>query len=151
MNESLVVDSKQKMLTIKEIIEIAAKQTGVKRPLEEVIHMLTIELSMPNIWKCREGNTLFIAHKTHLPGVGYIRALNADTGRNYVDNIRKVAHASYKVGFDTLVTQFTDPAVLTAFKIIAQNPPKDMGFATQRTNDGGYQVTLQVGKPRRKK
>ena len=147
----MVVDSNEKMLTVQEIIEISAKQTGVTRPLEEVIQMLTIELTMPNIWKCRIGNTLFIFHKSAKPGVGYVRALNADIARNYVNNILEAAKSSYEVGFDTLVTQFTDDAPLVAFKIIARNPPKDMGFAVQRTNDGGYQVTLQVGKPRRGK
>ena len=145
----MVVDSNQKMLTVQEIIEIAAEQTGSKRPIEEIIQMLTVELTMPNIWKFREGNTLFIFHKSAKPGVGYVRALNADIARNYVNNILEAAKSSYEVGFDTLVTQFTDDAPLVAFKIIARNPPKDMGFAVQRTNGGGYQVTLQVGKPRR--
>jgi len=146
MNESLVVDSKQKMLMVKEIIEIGAKESGAKRPLEEIIHMLTIELTMPNIWKCREGNTLFIVHKTAKPGVGYFRALNADNARNYVENSKQFVDAAYKVGFDVLVTQFQDPTILNIFKMISRNPVREgMGYSAQKTNDGGFQVTLQLG------
>ena len=145
----MVVDSKKQMLAVKDIIENAAKESGVNRPLEEVIHMLTIELTMPQIWKCREGNTLYVVHKTAQPGVGYFRALNADVARNFVENGRKFVDAAYKVGFDVLVTQFADPTILNVFKIIARDPVREgMGFATQKTNDGGFQVTLQLGKPR---
>jgi hypothetical protein len=147
-----VINSKQQMLTVPQVIEIVAKETETKRSVKDVMHMLAIELSMPNIWKCREGNTLFIVHKTTIPGYGYFRALNADTGQNYVANSIKFVDAAYKVGFDVLVTQFSDATLLNIFKIIFRNPPKEqMGYAVQRTNDGGYQVTLQLGPQRSKK
>lgn len=145
----MAIDSKQQMLTVKEIIENAAKESGVNRPLEEIIHMLTIELTMPQIWKCREGNTLYIVHKTAHPGVGYFRALNGDIAKNYVENGRKFVDAAYKVGFDVLVTQFQDPTILNVFKIISRDPVREgMGYSAQKTNDGGIQVTLQLGTPR---
>ncbi len=144
----MIVDSKQKMLTVLEIIEEAAKSTGVNRPLEEVVQMLQMELSQPQIWKCREGNTLFIVHKSAKPGFGYFRALNADTAQNYVENSRKFIAAAYKIGLDYLVTQFKDPTVMNIFKIIGRDKPADMGYAVQHTNDGGYQVTLKLGKSR---
>jgi hypothetical protein len=145
----LVVDSNEKMLTVQEILEIAAEETGVQKPFEEVLQALTVELTMPNIWKTRNGNTLFIVHKTAKPGYGYFRALNADTARNFVENGRQFVDGAYKVGFDILVTQFTDPSVLNVFKIIARNPVREqMGYAAQRTNGGGFQVTLQLGPQR---
>lgn len=143
-----IVDSKEKMLQINEIIETAAKDTGVNRPIQQVFEMLQVELSMPNIWKCRQGNTLYVVHKSKTPGYGYFRALNADTARNYVENGRAFMVAAYKVGFDVLVTQFEDPTVLNIFKIIGRDKPADMGFIVQKTNTGGYQVTLKLGKPR---
>ena len=144
----MIVDSNQKMLTVGEIIQEAAQSTGVNRPFEEVVQVLQMELSMPNIWKCREGNTLFIVHKSAKPGFGYFRALNADTAQNYVANSRKFIAAAYQVGFDYLVTQFQDPTVLNIFKIIARDKPADMGYAMQRTNTDGYQVTVKLGKSR---
>lgn len=143
-----IVDSKVKMLPVEEIIRTAAKDTGVNRPEQEVFEMLQIELSMPNIWKCRHGNTLYIVHKSAKPGYGYFRALNADTAQNYVESGRAFMVAAYKVGFDVLVTQFQDPTVLNIFKIIGRDKPAGMGFAVQRTNTQGYQVTLQLGPPR---
>jgi hypothetical protein len=40
---------------------------------------------MPDTLFLREGNTLFIIHKAK-PGVGWFRALNADTARNFLQN-----------------------------------------------------------------
>lgn len=144
----MIVDSNQKMLTVGEIIQEAAQSTGVNRPFEEVVQILQLELTLPNIWKCREGNTLFIVHKSAKPGFGYFRALNADTAQNYVANSRKFIASAYKVGFDYLVTQFEDPTVLNIFKIIGRDKPADMGYKAQRTNTGGYQVTVKLGKSR---
>jgi hypothetical protein len=141
-----LVDSTQQMLKVPQILGIAAQTTGSNRPLKEAIQMLSVELSLPNIWKCREGNTLFIVHKTTHPGVGYFRALNADTARNYLENSRKFADAAYAIGFNVLVTQFQDPSILNIFKIISRNPVREgMGYKAHKTNDGGYQVTLQLG------
>ena len=144
-----MVDSSQQMLTVQQIIQLAAETSGVNRPLPDVIKMLQVELTMPNIWKCREGNTLYIVHKTATPGYGYFRALNGDVAKNFVENGRKFIDAAYQVGFDVLVTQFQDPTVLNVFKIISRNPVREgMGYKAQRTNDGGLQVTLQLGKLR---
>jgi hypothetical protein len=144
-----MVDSSQQLLTVQQIIQVAAETSGVKRPMQEIVHMLTIELSMPNIWKCREGNTLYVVHKTQTPGYGYFRSLNGDVAKNFVENGRKFIDAAYKVGFDVLVTQFQDPTILNVFKIISRNPVREgMGYQAQRTNDGGFQVTLQLGKLR---
>lgn len=140
-----MVDSREQMLSAPQIMAIAAESTGVNRPVEEVLQMLSLELSLPNIWKCREGNTLFICHKSNHPGYGYFRALNADTAQNYVENGRKFMVAAYKAGFDVLVTQFKDPSVLNIFKIIGRDKPKNMGYRVERTNDEGYQVTLKLG------
>jgi hypothetical protein len=144
------VDSKKTLLKVPQIMAIAAQDTGTNRPVDQIIHMLSIELSLPNIWKCREGNTLFVVHKTPEPGVGYFRALNADTAQNYLENSKKFTEAAYKVGFDILGTQFEDPTILNIFKIISRSPMREqMGYVAKRTNSGGYEVTLQLGPQRR--
>ena len=58
----MIADSTQKMLTVGEIIEEAMTSTGVNRPMKEAVQMLQVELSMPQIWKCREGNKIGRAH-----------------------------------------------------------------------------------------
>jgi hypothetical protein len=144
----MIVDSKQQMLTDRDIALTAAKETGVNRPEADVMNMLTIEFSLPNTWKLRNGNTIFVVHKSKEPGYGYFRALNADTARNYLENSKVFIQAAYEAGFDFLVTQFEDPSILNIFKAIAVNKPANMGYAVQRINTGGYQVVVQAGKPR---
>ena len=141
-----MVDSKQQKLNSQQVIEIAAVNTKVGRPIKQVKEMLTIEWSMPNTWKMQEGNTIFVVHKSKEPGYGFFRALNADTARNFLENSRVFCQAAYKVGFDVVVTQFTDPTILNIFKMISRNPVQEgMGYAAQKTEDGGFQVTLVLG------
>jgi hypothetical protein len=147
-----MIDSSQQQLTSEQIIEIAAENTNVGRPIEQVKHMLTVEFGMPNIWKMRQGNTIFVVHKSKEPGYGFFRALNADTAQNFVQNGRVFCDAAYKVGFDVVVTQFSDTSLLGIFKIISRNPVQEgMGYSAQKTKDGGLQVTLVLGPAREHK
>jgi len=141
-----MVDSNQKKLTGEQIAEIAIANTKVGRPMKQAKDMLVVEFSLPNVWKMRQGNTLFVCHKTKYPGYGYFRALNADTARNFVQNIKIFLDAAYKVGFDVLVTQFHDKAILNIANVISRNITQpDRGYVVQKTKDGGYQLTVQVG------
>jgi len=146
-----MVDSKQKKLTGEEIAEIAIVNTKVGRPMKQAKEMLTIEFAMPNTWKMREGNTMFIVHRTPIPGAGYFRPLNADTAQNFVNNTQIFLDAAYKVGFDVLVSQFNDPAILSLAKVLARSFPPGRGYIVQKTKDGGNQITIQVGPNREHK
>jgi len=144
-----MIDSRTQKLSGEQIIEVAARNTKVDRPIEQVKEMLTIEFKMPNTWKMREGNTIFICHKTQQAGYGYFRALNADTAQNFLQNSRVFADAAYKVGFDVLVTQFQDSSLLGLFKMISRNPVREgMGYAAKKIEDGGFQVTWVLGPAR---
>jgi hypothetical protein len=144
-----MIDSKQKKLTSAQIIEVASQNTGVQRPIDQIKQMLTVEFNMTNVWKMRQGNTIFVVHKSNLPGYGWFRALNADTAKNFLENSRVFADSAYKVGFDVVVTNFTDPTILNIFKMISRNPVRDgMGYAVQKAQNG-YRVTLVLG-PKRK-
>jgi hypothetical protein len=144
-----MVDSNTQKLSGEQIVEIAIKNTKIDRPIKEAKEMLTIEFNMPNTWKMREGNTIFLCHKSKQPGYGYFRALNADTAQNFLQNSRVFADAAYKVGFDVLVTQFQDSSLLGLFKMISRNPVREgMGYAAKKIEDGGFQVTLVLGPAR---
>jgi hypothetical protein len=55
--------------------------------------------------------------------------------------------ACHKMGFDTMATTFTDPTVLSVFRYVSQNPPVEgMGYQVQRTEDGGFYVTVNTGR-----
>ena len=87
----MVVDSKQKMLPTPELLVEGAQNSGVKYPPKIILDRLRVELALPNTWKMRNGNTVFIVHKTKVPGYGYFRAINADTPQNY---LRSEEHTS---------------------------------------------------------
>ena len=147
-----MIDSNQQELTGEQIIEIAAENTKVDRTMKQVKEMLTIELKMPNIWKMRNGNTIFVVHKSKEPGYGFFRALNADTAQNFIQNGRVFCDAAYKVGFDVVVTQFSDTSLLGIFKVISRNPVQEgMAYSAKKTKDGGLQVTLVLGPMREHK
>lgn len=140
-----MVDSKSEMLTPEDIIGIAGMNTGADVDYGQLVQMINAELQMPNTLFIRQGNTLFIIHKA-APGVGYFRALNADTARNFLENGRVFMEACHRMGFDTMATTFTDPTLLGIFRYISQNPPVEgMGYQAQRTKDGGFYVTVKTG------
>lgn len=140
-----MVNSQEQELSVEDIIGIAGMNTGADVSYGDLMTAITAELQMPNTLFIRQGNTLFIIHKA-APRVGYFRALNADTANNFLKNSTIFIEACYKMGFDTMVTQFTDPSLLGIFRYISQNPPnEDMGYQVDRTDDGGFQVTVQCG------
>lgn len=146
-----LVDSQQQELSVEEILDIANWSSPEPYETPRFIAMINAELQMPNTLFIRQGNTLFIIHKA-APGAGFFRALNADTARNYLQNSMEFIKACYKMGFDTMATQFTDPSLLNIFRFISQNPPiEGMGYQVQRTEDGGFYVTVKTGPKRGEK
>lgn len=144
---STVVDSKHQELSVDEIIGIAAQETRSEYSPEQIKAVLLAEAHGAGAICMREGNTLFIVHKTpNNPAIGVFRALNADTAKNYCQNAVTFTKAIGMAGFKTLVTEFDDPAILNVIKFVSRHPPfPNMGYATQRTEDGGYRVTINLG------
>jgi hypothetical protein len=148
----MIVDSKQEKLNMPDVIKNSLENTKSEYPFKVAFLSIIKELTLPGAAALQEGNTLFIIHRTKEKRYGFFRALNCDTAENFIKNGVKFAKDAYSVGFDTVVTQFTDPTILNVFKAISRNPPnKGMGYSVQRTKDDGYQVTLQLGKSRGKK
>jgi hypothetical protein len=96
----------------------------------------------------RQGNTLFIIHKA-APGIGWFRALNADTAPNFLANSLEFIKACYKMGFDTMASTFDDPAIISVFRYISKNPPNpDMGYEIEAMDDGSFMGTIKTGPSR---
>lgn len=141
-----MVDSQQEELSVEDIISIAGMNTDAGMEPERLMKMINAELQMPDTLFLREGNTLFIIHKAK-PGVGWFRAINADTAPNFLQNGRTFMLACHKMGFDTMATNFTDPTLLSVFRYVSQNPPVEgMGYQVQKTEDGGFYVTVKTGR-----
>jgi hypothetical protein len=143
-----MVDSQKNELSVEDIVGIAGMNTDAGVQVGQLIQMINAELNMPDTLFLRQGNTLFIIHKAE-PRVGFFRALNADTANNFLQNSMEFIKACYKMGFDTMATEFDDPTLLSIFRYISNNPPNpNMGYQVDQTDDGGYFVTVQCG-PRR--
>lgn len=143
----MLVDSKKKQLSPEAILMIAAQETKSPHPASTVYAALIKEMNMQGTSILREGNTVFIIHVGE-GRTGVFRALNADTARNYLESSYAFIQAAYKMGFDTLVSEFDDPTIFNIFKAISRNPPQEgMGYKAQRTKTG-FRVTVKLGPKR---
>ena len=143
----MLVDSKKKQLGEQAILMIAAQETKSPHPASSVYAAIIKEMNMEGTSIVREGNTLFVIHNAR-GRVGLFRALNADTARNYLENSYAFIQGAYKMGFDTLVSEFEDPTIMNIFKAISRNPPQEgMGYKAERTKSG-FRVTVKLGPKR---
>jgi len=143
----MLVDSKKKQLGEQAIMMIAAQETKSPHPASTVYAAMVKEMNLPGTSTVREGNTLFVVHNAK-GRVGMFRALNADTARNYLESSYAFIQAAYKMGFDTLVSDFEDPTIMNIFKAISRNPPQEgMGYKAERTASG-FRVTVKLGPKR---
>jgi hypothetical protein len=143
-----MVDSQQQELSPEDIIAIAAMNTGANVDRSQAIASINAELQMDDTLFVRQGNTLFIIHKAQ-PGVGWFRALNADTAPNFLANSVEFIKACYKMGFDTVASTFRDPAIISVFRYISKNPLNpSMGYKMQTLSDGSFMGTIKTGPSR---
>jgi len=146
----MLVDSTTKKLTIPEIVAVATKETMSEYAPAAVLASVASELQQPETYSILEGNTLFIIHKGKGRN-GMFRALNADVPANYLNNCLVFSSAAYKLGFDSLITQFKDKSLLNIFRFVEKNRQKvnpDMGFLAQQGENGDYIVTIKLGPER---
>lgn len=146
----MIVDSKQQMLTVNELIQAAAENTQETVPLELVYAAFVAEVQMENSKLYRYGNTIFIIHRdAYRVGLGSFRALNADTAENFLQSSYQFVIDAYRGGFYQLVTKFKDQSLLNIFRVISKSPPNPgMGYEVEMEPDGEYLVTLQLGDPK---
>jgi hypothetical protein len=145
-----VVDSRQQMLELGELIKVAAENTKSEYPIEFVYAAFVKEVQMPDSKFYRYGNTVYVVHGSPKnPSKGTFRALNADIAPNFMASGFAFVVDAYKNGYDTLVTQFRDQSLLNIFRNVAKNPPNPgMGYNVQMLDNGEYQVALQLGQKR---
>jgi len=145
-----LVDSRQQMLDLGELLKVAAENTQSQYPMEFVYATFVKEVQMPGSKFYRYGNTVYVVHGSEkTPRKGMFRALNADTAPNFVASGFAFVADAYKAGFDTLVTQFTDQSLLNIFRQVSKNPPNPgMGYNVSKLADGQFQVALQLGSKR---
>ena len=142
------VDSKQKVVNLTELIVASnqAQETGF--PPQKAVLMAVAEMSMPMNDHMRFGNTLFIINKGEGRN-GYMSAMNIDTPRNFIENVKKFIDSAYLLGFDNLVTIFKQPELIQVFRIIAKNPPRpEMGYEIKVNKQDKYIANFKLGPSR---
>ena len=142
------VDSKQRQLSLTEIVQIAGANQGEPYDLRQLMARIILELSLPNTKHMIFGNTLFIINQVDQRD-GFMRALNADTAQNFLENSVQFANAAYMLGIDNLYTEFQQPSFLQVFRFIARNPMREeMGYEFVGLPSGAFGVTFKLGPER---
>jgi hypothetical protein len=147
------VNSKQRQLNIPEVIVTALKD--MRTPQERITASLlgvVQQGAMPDTDTKQFGNTVFITTlKTREDGlcVAYLRALNADTARNYVENGIEYFRYIIKKGVQYVIMTFTESSVVSVVKTIED--PKvqaQVGFkakvAMKKFPNGNYMALIRV-------
>ena len=143
-----LVDSNQQKLSMEEIIKIAAQNTKEEYTPEQVLGAIYKELTMPNSVVIQLGNTIFLVHRDASdPTIAMMRALNADTGQNYLEHCEEFAGMMYnKYRVDTIVSEYTDPTLNNIFAYVGRNKPADMGYKIDKLADGKtFRATAKLG------
>jgi hypothetical protein len=113
-----IVDSKKKQLSPDDILVIAAHQDRIGASYFSKIaknakgisgarlqYTAFLEnMKDPSLIRLKEGNTLFVIHPVK-DRIGYVRSYNADTARNYMNNMVDMCRAARKMGFDILLAR----------------------------------------------
>jgi len=128
MDTTSPVDSKERELELSEILVRAAfSNNGAVSTVDDlplspqvVLAVLSNEMSMPEVDVKQFGNTLFITHsgkgENRKKVVG--RALNSDTGRNFMNNALQYAAYLQEKGVTHYSTEFEGTSYLNAFKVL---------------------------------
>jgi len=142
------VDSKQKMVSLTELIISSNEAQQTNYTPQQAVLMAVAEMSMPINKHMRFGNTLFIINKGEGRN-GYMSAMNIDTPRNFVENVKRFIDSAYLLGFDNLVTIFKQEELIQVFRIIAKNPPRpEMGYEIKINRNGDYVANFKLGPSR---
>ena len=147
------VNSKQKQLTIPEVIATSFKDMRV--PQDRIASsMLGVvqQGSMPDADTVQFGNTVFISSiKSREDGlkVAYLRAINADTARNYLNNGIEYFKYIIEKGVSYVFMTFTESSVVSVLKAI--DDPKvqaQVGMkartAMKKSPNGNYVAVVRV-------
>ena len=142
------VDSKKNMVGLTELIISSNEAQQTNYTPQQAVLMAVAEMSMPINKHMRFGNTLFIINKGEGRN-GYMSAMNIDTPKNFVENVKRFIDSAYLLGFDNLVTIFKQEELIQVFRIIAKNPPRpEMGYEIKINRNGDYVANFKLGPSR---
>jgi hypothetical protein len=123
-----ITNSKEKQLEMPEVIAAALGDLYQRRmlpdgvPLYAAIASTIAEGTRPNVEVSQLGNTVFFTYYSKDRKEVYIKALNVDTARNYLDSSIKFAKHLHDSGVERLVTDTYDKSIEQLFDAIGRTP-----------------------------
>lgn len=106
------------------LVEVLRRYGSGTHPTPAALVALAQELEMEDAEAIQFGNTAFISHYTEDRQTVFMRALNVDTAKNFVDNIENYVAYVYRRGVKTISTAFTDDAIAGAIRTAKQRIEK---------------------------
>lgn len=145
-----LVNSKNKKLPMQEIITRVAidQQNSAPMPLAGTLVSIVKELEMENSEAIQFGNTVFISHFDSTGKAAVMRALNADTGANLIDNCELYGRHMIQRGARYLITVYNTESFGAIFKRIEQ---KHLGQVLYgKTVYGDFEAHILLNAPNKK-
>ena len=145
-----MVDSKEKLLKLPEIVLISAQDIGTDGvPLPSALASVAKEGTLPSADIVQVGNTAFLAHRGKDKNKNKVlgRVFNADIARNYIKNFIEYFKYLKNKGITHYSAQFSGERMRNLLNIVGQNA-KDVvtGFAIARTEqEGTYMLMIKFG------
>ena len=143
------IDSNQEKIAPGQVMAIAAKQLQEDLPIEAMLTAVAKETTLEGADLVQVGNTVFIGHigkganKTKMVG----RALNVDTGRNFIRNMLNYLGYLQEKNITHYASQFKGETYLPAMRVLEKRlTNKDSTIGVGRTEGGEYAVFIRIGK-----
>jgi hypothetical protein len=137
-----ITNSKNKQLEISEVIAAALGDLYQRRmlpdgiPLYAAIAATIAEGTRPNVEVTQLGNTVFFAYYSEDRKEVYIKALNVDTARNYLENSIQYTKQLNESGVERLVSDTYDKSIEQLFDAIGRTPmAKNWGMKVMESDN----------------
>lgn len=142
-----IINSKKEKLSMPEVIThaVANEDKEHRLPkgvtLQAAILAITKELTMKSAEHTQIGNTVFIAHYSDDRKEVFMRALNVDTARNYLDNSIEFTKHLMRAKVERMVSDFNGSAPMHIFNTIAHEDfAKNWGMKIFKMENGGHRA-----------
>lgn len=119
-----MVDSKEKLLKMPEIVLISAQDIGTGGvPLPSALASVAKEGTLPSADVVQVGNTAFLAHRGEGKNKNKVigRVFNADIARNYIKNLVEYFKYLKNKGITHYSAQFNGERMRNLLNIVGQN------------------------------
>lgn len=119
------IDSTKRLLQGPEIIfeYLQKHDTDKEHSPEAKLAAISAELVMDDCDVIQFGNTAYISHYGE-DNVVFMRALNVDTAKNFIDNTENYVAYAFGRGVKHIATQYSDQVITTLIKRVKQNLEK---------------------------